>query len=70
MSSVQLTDAQRQGLVFLKPDDIGSGHEISGKTEITLTVLSFAVVVALLATIINGLADTCDSLRKKFFRGF
>ena len=41
-----VTDAQRQGLVFLKPDHISSFHEISGGTEITLTVLSFAVVVA------------------------
>jgi hypothetical protein len=65
-----LTDAQRQGLVFLDPDHISSVHEISGRTEITLTVLSFAVAVALLTTIIKGLANASDSLRKKFVRGF
>jgi hypothetical protein len=51
------TDAQRQGPVFLYPDHIPSVHEISEGTEITLTLLSFAVVVALLATIIMGLAN-------------
>ena len=65
-----LTDAQRQGLVFLDPDHISSVHEISGRTEITLTVLSFAVAVALLTTIIMGLANICDALRKKRIRGF
>jgi hypothetical protein len=64
-----VTPAQRQGLVFPKPDDISSFHEISGGTEITLTVLSFAVVVALLAKIIGGMANICDALRKKL-RGF
>lgn len=64
-----VTDAQRQGLVFLDPDHISSVHEISGKTEITLTVLSFAVVIALLATIIMGLVNLCDALRKKVVRG-
>jgi hypothetical protein len=64
-----VTYAQRQGLVFLNPDHISSVHEISGGTEITLTVLSFAVVVALLATIIMGLANLCDALRKKLVRG-
>ena len=66
----QCHHAQRQGLVFLEPDDISSVDEISGGTEITLTVLSFAVVVALLATIIRGLANICDALRKKLVRGF
>jgi hypothetical protein len=64
-----VTDAQRQGLVFLDPDHISSVHEISGRTEITLTVLSFAVAVALLTTIIMGLANICDALRKKLVRG-
>ena len=64
-----LTDAQRQGLVFLDPDHISSVHEISGRTEITLTVLSFAVAVALLTTIILGLANLCDALGKKLVRG-
>ena len=65
-----VTRAQRQSLVFLKPDDISSFQEISGGTEITLTVLSFAVAVALLTTIIMGLANICDALRKKRIRGF
>ena len=64
------TDVQRQGLIFLDPDRISSVHEISGRTEITLTVLSFAVAVALLTTIIMGLANICDALRKKRIRGF
>ena len=64
-----VTDAQRQGLVFLDTDHISSVHEISEKTEISLTVLSFAVAVALLTTIIKRLANACDSLRKKFVRG-
>jgi hypothetical protein len=63
-----VTDAQRQGLVFLDPDHVSSVHEISGETEITLTVLSFAVVIALLARIIMGLANLCGALRKKFVR--
>ena len=53
----------------LTPDDVGSAHEISAGTEITLTVLSFAVLVALLATIIMGLANLCGALRKKLVRG-
>ena len=65
-----VTHAQHQGLVFLGPNDVGSVDEISGGTEITLTVLSFAVLVALLATIIMGLANLCGALRKKFVRGF
>jgi hypothetical protein len=64
-----VTRAQRQGLVFLNPDHIPSVHEVSGGTEITLTVLSFAVVVALLATIIMGLANLCAALRKKLVHG-
>ena len=63
-----VTDAQRSGPVFLNPDDISSVHEISGGTEITLTVLSFAIVVALLTTIIMGLANLCAALRKKLVR--
>jgi len=65
----RVTDAQRSGPVFLNPERIPSVHEISGGTEITLTLLSFAVVVALLATIIRGLANICDALRKKLVRG-
>ncbi len=68
--TASLTHAQSQGLVFPKPDDIGSVHEILRGTEITLTVLSFAVLVALIATIIMGLANLCDALRKKLVRGF
>jgi hypothetical protein len=64
-----VTHAQRQGLVFLNPDHISSVHEVSGGTEITLTVLSFAVVVALLTTIIMGLANLRAALRKKLVRG-
>ena len=64
-----VTDAQRQGLVFRNPDHISSVHEISGGTEITLTVLSFAVVVALLETIIRGPANLCNALRKKLVGG-
>ena len=64
-----VTHAQRQGLVFRNPDHISSVHETSGGTEITLTVLSFAVVVAVLATIVRGLANICDALRKKLVRG-
>ena len=64
-----VTDVQRQGLIFLDPDRISSVHEISGRTEITLTVLSFAVAVALLTTIIMGLANICDALRRKLMRG-
>jgi hypothetical protein len=63
-----VTDVQRQGLVFLDPDHIGSVHEISGGTEITLTVLSFAVVIALIAKIIMGLANLCGALRKQLVR--
>jgi hypothetical protein len=65
-----VTDAQRQGLVFLDPDHISSVHEISRRTEISLTVLSFAVAVALFTTIIIGLANFSDALRKKLVRGF
>jgi hypothetical protein len=65
----RVTDAQHQGLVFLNSDHISSVHEISEGTEITLTLLSFAVVVAFLATIIRGLANICDALRKKLVRG-
>jgi len=61
----RVIDTQRQGPVFLNPSHIRSVHEISEGTEITLTVLGFAVVVALLATIIRGLANICDALRKK-----
>jgi hypothetical protein len=64
-----VTDAQRQGPIFLDPDHISSVHEISGRTEIGLTVLTFAVVVALLATIVRGLANLCDALRGKIVRG-
>ena len=64
-----VTDAQRSGPVFLNPDRFPSDHAISGGTEITLTLLSFAVVVALLATIIRGLANICDALRKRLMRG-
>jgi hypothetical protein len=65
-----VTDAQRQGLVFLDPDHISSVHENSGRTEISLAVLSFAVAVALLTTIILGLANICYELRKKLVPGF
>ena len=37
----------------------------TGFQEIGLTVLSFAVVVALLATIIMGLATLCDALQQE-----
>jgi hypothetical protein len=67
--SASVTHVQRQDLVFLNPDHISSVHEVSGGTEITLTVLSFAVVVALLTTIIMGLANLCAALRKKLVRG-
>jgi uncharacterized protein YneF (UPF0154 family) len=40
-------------------------HRISEGTEIGLTVLSFAIVVALLATIIMGLTNCCEALSKK-----
>ena len=63
-----VTHAQRQGIVFLDPDHVSSVHKISGETEITLTVLSFAVVIALLARIIMGPANLCGALRKKFVR--
>jgi hypothetical protein len=64
-----VTDAQRQGPVFLNPDHISSVHEISEGTEITLTLLIFAVVVAFLVTIIRGLANTCNALRRKLVCG-
>ena len=64
-----VTDVQHQGLVFLNSDHISSVHEISEGTEITLTLLSIAAVGATLATIVGGLANVCDSLRKKFVRG-
>src|ERR1700735_5843299 len=63
-----VTDVRDQGPVFLNPGHLPPVHEISGDTEITLTVLSFALVVALLATIIKGLANICDALRKKLVR--
>ena len=59
-----VTDAERQGPVFLNPHHIPSVQEISGGTEITLTLFSFAVVVALLME----LANICDALRKKLAR--
>jgi hypothetical protein len=65
----RVTDVQHQGLVFLNSDHISSVHEISEGTEITLTLLSIAAVGATLATIVGGLANVRDSLRKKFFRG-
>ena len=65
----RVIDAQRQGSVFLNPAHIRSVHEISEGTEITLTTLTFAVVVALLATIVRGLANLCDALRGKIVRG-
>lgn len=64
-----VTDARDQGPVFLHPGHIPPVHEISRGTEITLTVLSLALVLALLATIIEGLANICDALRKKLVRG-
>ena len=63
-----VTHAQRQGHVFLDPDHVSSVHKISGETEITLTVLSFAVVIALIAKIIMGLANLCGALRKQLVR--
>ena len=63
-----VTAAERQGFVFVDPDHVSSVHEISGETEITLTVLSFAVVIALLARIVMGLANLCGARRKKFVR--
>ena len=65
----RVTDVQHQGLVFLNSDHISSVHEISEGTEITLTLLSIAAVGATLATIVGGLANVCDSLRKKFVLG-
>jgi len=67
--SASVTDAQCQGLVIVDPDHINSVHEISGATEITLPVLSFAVAVALLTTIIRWPANACESLSKKFVSG-
>jgi hypothetical protein len=65
----RVIDAQRRGRVFLNPAQIRSVHEISEGTEITLTVLTFSVVGALLATIVRGLANLGDALRKKLVRG-
>ena len=59
-----VTDAERQDPVFLNPHHIPCVQEISGGTEITLTLFSFAVVVALLME----LANICDALRKKLAR--
>ena len=59
-----VTDAARQGPVFLNPHHIPSVQEISGGTEITLTLFSFAVVVALLMELEN----ICAALRKKLAR--
>jgi hypothetical protein len=64
-----VTDARDQGPVFLNPGDIPPVNETSGGTEFTLTVLSFALVIALLATIIKKLANICDALRKKLVHG-
>ena len=64
-----VTDARDQGPVPGNPGHIPPVHEISRGTEITLTVLSFALVVALLATIIEELANICVALRKKLVRG-
>jgi hypothetical protein len=65
----RVTDVQHQGLVFLNSDHISSVHEISEGTEITLTLLSVAIVGATIATIVGGLANLCDALRKKLVRG-
>jgi hypothetical protein len=62
-------DVQHQGLVFLNSDHISSVHEISEGTEITLTLLSVAIVGAALATIVGALTNLCDALRKKIVRG-
>ena len=59
-----VTDAARQDPVFINPHHIPCVQEISGGTEITLTLFSFAVVVALLME----LANICDALRKKLAR--
>jgi len=59
-----VTDAERPAPVFLNPHHIPSAQEISGGTEITLTLFSFAVVVALLME----LANICAALRKKLAR--
>jgi hypothetical protein len=65
----RLTDVRHQGFVFLNSDRISSVHEISAGTEITLTLLSVAIVGAALATVVGGLANLCDALRKKLVRG-
>jgi hypothetical protein len=65
----RVTDVQHQGLVFPNSDHISSVHEISEGTEITLTVLIFSVVVALLATIVRRPTNLCNALRKKLVRG-
>ena len=64
-----VTDVQHQGLVFLNSDHISSVHEISEGTEITLTLLSVAIVGPALATTVGALANLCDALRKKIVRG-
>jgi hypothetical protein len=63
-----VTDARDQGPVFLNLRHIPAVHENSRGTEFTLMVLSFALVVALLATIIKGLVNICDALREKLVR--
>ena len=64
----RVTNVQHQGLAF-NSDHISSVREISEGTEITLTLLSVAIVGATLATIVGGLATLCDALRKKLVRG-
>jgi hypothetical protein len=66
---VRLADVQHRGLVFLNSDHISSVHENSQGTEITLTLLSVAIVGATLATIVGGLANLCYALRKKLVPG-
>jgi hypothetical protein len=63
----RVTDVQHQRLAFLSSDHISSFHEISEGTEITLRMLSFAIVIALLATTIKELAHLCEALPKKLF---
>jgi hypothetical protein len=64
----RVTDVRHQALVFLNSDHISSVHESSEGTEITLTLLSVAIVSAALAAIVRGLAKFCDALRKKLVR--
>jgi hypothetical protein len=58
---------QHQGLVFLNSDHISSVHEISEGTEITLTLLSVAIVGAALATIVGTLANRATRCARKLF---